>query len=348
MSEQLRVAMDVRMAQHSGIGTYIRSLRSAFEDMPDVVAAYALNAANVPIYSLREQWAIPRHFSQCRGRPQLLHVPHYNAPLRLRAPLVVTVHDLIHHKLPHFARRRGAKAYAQFMLPRICDKAAAIICVSEHTRRDLLALVPDAAERAHVVPHGCNLSAPSASDRATILQHYQLEPGYVLYVGNIRPHKNVDLLVQAWRELDPKVRPLLVLVGSNQMGPDWPASLPTGVRLLPTVPFEHLAALYSGAKVFAYPSLYEGFGFPPLEAMRCGTAVICSNAASLPEVVGTAARLLSPENPALWTRSLNQLLCDMPLREDLARRGQAHSHQFTWERAAAQTVTAYRAGLEAS
>src|SRR5260221_614156 len=141
--EPLRVAVDARMIDRSGIGTYIRGLiRGLAAAAPDV-AAIPLGPAqglSAPIYGIREQLAVPRAFKGLQPPAALLHVPHYNAPLVFRGKLVVTVHDLIHVKLPETARRGGARLYASFMMPRVCRRAAAVICVSESTRRDLLEL----------------------------------------------------------------------------------------------------------------------------------------------------------------------------------------------------------------
>jgi glycosyltransferase involved in cell wall biosynthesis len=346
MEAPLRVAIDARMIDCSGIGTYVRGLLKALGRIDPPVDAVALRP-EAPIYGLREQLAVPRAFARLAPPARLLHVPHYNAPLFFgRAPLVITVHDLIHLRFPGLARRRGARLYARLMSPRACRLARAVICVSQATRRDLLEIVPDAEPKVRVIPHGCDFAPPSAEGRRATLERLGLVPGYVLYAGNVRPHKNVDVLIRALRRFAATDRPKLVLAGEDQMPLFWPARSDPEVRMLGRLPIEDLPALYSGAGAFVFPSLYEGFGLPPLEAMACGAPVICSNAGSLPEVVGEAAILFPPEDEEALACALRRVLAEPGLADALRAKGFERARRFLWEKTASETAELYRFVLE--
>ena len=338
----LRVAIDARMRRMSGIGVYIRGLVSALPVAG--VEPVALADLTASVYSLREQIQVPRAFARLAPSARLLHVPHYNAPLRFAGPLVVTVHDLIHIKLPDLARRSGARLYAAFMIPRVARRADAIVCVSENTRRDLLELVPEVASKVRVVPNGCDLKPSPPPDRDAVLARIGLSPGYVLCVGNVRAHKNVDRLLRAHAAL-PEPRPPLVLAGDDQMPAGWEGRTRPGVRLLGRVAQADLPALYSACGVFAFPSLYEGFGLPPLEAMACGTPTIVADGASLPEVVGDGALTFPGADNAALAQCLGEVLTDPVLAADLARRGVVRASEFSWARTAEETVAVYRRAI---
>ncbi len=344
----LRVAIDARMAAHSGIGTYIRELVRALADLDPPVTAIALGPGeglSAPIYGLREQLQVLRAFARLRPPPDLLHVPHYNAPLLFRGTLVVTVHDLIHLRLPRLARRAGASLYARAMIPRVCARARVVICPSEATRRDLLDLAPDAAPRIRVIPQGCALRPPEPAAREAALARLRVPSRYILYVGNIRPHKNLDVLFRALDELPAPCRLPVVLAGEDQMPGAWPPRERPGTRFLGPVREDDLPPLYSGAEVFVFPSLYEGFGLPPLEAMACGAPVICSSAGALPEVVGDAALTFDPLDAGSLARALRAVLEAPDLREKLRRAGFERARRFAWDRTARATAAAYREAL---
>ncbi|MFC1707526.1 glycosyltransferase family 4 protein, partial [Planctomycetota bacterium] len=314
------------MHEHSGIGTYIRALRRELghregteTDGHDILlSAAGVAESSPPPYSLREHLWFLR---LARANPgALFHAPHINAPLYWPGPLVVTVHDLAHIRHPEAARRRGAATYARLMVTCLSRRADAIICVSEFTRSDLVSFAPSANHVCTVVPNGIDddLTRPCEAATAKVLARYGLRPGYLLYLGNVRKHKNVDVLLAARLRLS-KPRPTLVIAGADQMPARWEGRSTPGVRLLGPVPHEDKAALYAGASVFCFPSLFEGFGLPPLEAMRCGTPVVCSGATALPEILGEAAESVDVHNPSAVARAIDELLASPSSRRQRSR-----------------------------
>jgi glycosyltransferase involved in cell wall biosynthesis len=340
---RIRVALDARMTRMSGVGTYIRGLSHALGSLEPPVEVVPLGAPPErapPIYGLREQLWVPRAFARARPAPDLLHVPHYNAPLTLRGPLVVTIHDLNHLRHPEWARSRFAGPYARLVVPRVCRRADAILCGSRATRDDLAALLPEVAGKIHVTPYGCDhMSPPDAATRERVLLRHELAPeGYVLYVGNLRPHKGLDLAIEAHARLEKP--PALIIAGEDQMPSSW-KNRRARARLLGRVEDGDLPALYAGAAAFVFPSWGEGFGLPPLEAMRCGAPVVCSDAPALPEIVGDAALIFRSGDAEGLATALRRLLGDAALARDLRERGYRRAREFTWARTARFTAEVY-------
>jgi len=284
----------------------------------------------------------------------LFHATNYAAPHSRTTPLVITVHDLALLRFPalgtpalrRLVRRVGADA----------ARARRVIADSESTARDLRELLGVAAASLRVVYPGCDARFfapldPAASAR--VLERHGVAPPYILHVGTLEPRKNLDRLVRAFAAARAAQRlpHRLVLCGASGWGSAALESLLAApeladvVRCTGAVSHDDLPALYAGAALFAYPSLYEGFGLPPLEAMACGTPVLTSRVASLPEVVGDAAVLVDPYDEAALAATIAQVLGDAELRAGLAARGRARARQFTWERCARETLTVYREAL---
>jgi glycosyltransferase involved in cell wall biosynthesis len=295
-----------------------------------------------------------RHFR--RGvrehRIALYHEPNYLA-FRFDGPTVVTVHDLswIRHPDTHPAERVRAMERA---LPGVVAHAAHVLTDSEFVRAEIVGHFGIPADRVSAVPLGVDADfAPVARERCEpVLRGLGLEyGGYVLALGTLEPRKNVGSAMDAHAALPEALRERfpLAVAGMRGWGPDGTtpareAAVARGdMRLLGYVPHEVLAPLYSGARCLVYPSLYEGFGLPPLEAMACGTPVIASRRASLPEVVGEAGVLVEPEAGEIRD-VLRRLLEDDALHARLAGAGRAHSRHFTWRRCAEGTAAAYRRG----
>lgn len=360
----MRVAIDARKLHDGGIGTYIRGLLSGLASAyprdewnaivdpahvgsmrwPGDVHEIAVRAGK---YGVAEHVAVPR---AARGvGAQLLHAPHYTLPLGWNGAAVVTIHDLIHIRFARF-QRPGVALYARFMAGLAARRAAVVIADSEATKLDILELLAVPAAKVSVVPLGVSplLKPVSAVDLAGFRSDRALPAQYVLYVGARKRHKNLELLLQAWGAMRPADRPPLVLSGKP-----WDEHAPLA-KLARTLGVEQairfagelhdevsLACLYSGAALVVQPSLSEGFGLPPLEALACGVAVLSSDAGSLPEVLGDCAVYLQPQRPEAWASGVLALLSDGGRRQTLATRGRARAATFTWERTARMTRELY-------
>jgi glycosyltransferase involved in cell wall biosynthesis len=293
--------------------------------------------------------------------PDLVHVPLNRVPLLMIQPYVVTVHDLANL---FFEWEEYSKLRIQLRRSRLIrglKRASRVIAVSEATRRDVEQLAGVATHRMRMVYNAPDAGflkpdAPDAADeRRRIMERYQIQHPFLLYAGNIRRHKNIPRLVEAFAVVreqlaaHPVYRELrLVIIGDNIS--QYPAvrqavirsRVEHAVRFLGFVPFETLRCFYQSAAAFVFPSRYEGFGLPPLEAMACGAPVVTSNVSSLPEVVGDAAILVNPENVFDIVRGIRDALLDEPLRAQLICRGREQASRFSWSRTARQVLEIYQ------
>ncbi|MFV9507927.1 MAG: glycosyltransferase family 4 protein [Oscillochloridaceae bacterium umkhey_bin13] len=286
----------------------------------------------------------------------LLHSPYYVKPyLGLPCPSVVTIYDLIGWRFPAMLSWRGRLFYRTSMALAI-RSSAVIITISESARADLAHVYRHVAPKLVVTPLASErrFRPQPAEVISAVRARYQLPERYVLYLGSNKPHKNVERLLRAWRRVaeaghdegthlvlagheDRKHPSLRQLVNELELG--------TKVQVVPGIADPDLPALYSGATVFAFPSYYEGFGLPPLEAMACGTPVLCAYATSLPEVVGDAALTVDPHSSIEIAEGLGRLLHNAILRRDLSARGLRRAREFSWRRTALGTLRAYQQAL---
>ena len=288
-----------------------------------------------------------------RPRPDILHVQ-YTAPPLAPCPVVVTIHDLSFEHLPQTFKRRS---WMQLRLTvrRTARRAAHVIAPSEFTRRDLIETYKLDPARVSAIPLAAAEHFRPVEDALEIervRRLYGIRGEYVLAVGSIQPRKNLARLVRAYsglrRERGRSNLPQLVLVGRRAWlyGETLRAveeeGLGDSVVLTGYVSEGDLPALYTGALCFAYPSYFEGFGLPPLEAMRCGTPVLTGDRTSLPEVVGDAALTADPFDTASLARALARLIDDAALRADLSARGLKRASAFDWRDTARMTLQVYR------
>jgi glycosyltransferase involved in cell wall biosynthesis len=296
-----------------------------------------------------EQMSLPRA-SRAAGA-EILHYPYFAAPWHSNVPVVVTVHDLIPMLLPAYRGGSMVQAYTR-MVATTARKAAMIVADSECSRRDIIRLLGVAEERVAVVYLAASEEYRPANDTA-IKQKYQLDNPYLLYLGGFDQRKNLPMLLEAFAEVvksGDETTTLAIAGGipapsalfSDVRGLTTQLGLANRVQFLGRVPDEDCAALYSAAEAFVFPSIYEGFGLPPLEAMACGAAVICSNASSLPEVVGDAAITLPPDDLKAWAEAIKAVLTDPKRRDDLRERGLRQAARFSWQKTAAETLEIYR------
>ena len=318
---------------------------SPFVEAPNV----RLIPATVGPFSFRQQRVLPALARQ--HRLDLYHNPYYLVPYAMPCPMVATLHDMIPMLFPESVP--GATLPTVFLLTvRLTVlRAQGVIVVSQSTRRDLLRVVPSADGKVTAVHNAVDEGfAPQPEGRvAEVRRRYGLDARYLFYLGANKPHKNLVRLIEAWASLSDEARAGAELVLAGHEDERYPqvyeAVTRLGihtVRLLGAIPDEDLAPLYSGATGFVFPSLYEGFGLPVLEAMACGVPVACSNTSSLPEIVGNAAITFDPHNEADMAAAMRALLQDADLRQDLAEAGLRRAAHFTWRRAAEETLAAYR------
>lgn len=269
-----------------------------------------------------------------RDPPDVVFVPSHVLPVRLGVPGVVTIHD-VGHRVERHTYTFGAWWYLELTTRYMARRAARLVAVSGNTAGELIRLYRVPSDRIAVIHPGVSshLRPPAAATVESLRRRYALAQAYFLYVGRAHPRKNLPMLLQAFSEARRRrLQADLILAG--------PGHHPTGVegvRTLAYVPASDMPALYGGALALVLPSLYEGFGFPALEAMRCGTPVMASSAGSLPEVVGNAGILLSPRNLIAWSETMLQVSSDRELRQRLIDMGLSWSGQFTWQRTADQT-----------
>ena len=352
------IGLDVRMLQNSGIGTYLRGLLLGFQSLGQdkVPALFGGDQKpfgfNAPIYSIQEQLQYPALLGQCR----LWHAPHYNVPLwKGKTKLVVTIHDIIHWIFRKQFFTPVQAAYAGFMLRRAVASADHIITVSHHTKKDLIEYFHADPEKITSIPLGMDsgLREMTEGELAPAFEKlrvkYSLPEFFFLYVGLMKPHKNVLWLVRIFRKLkaEGKVQAALVLVGKkDKRYPKEQEELETlvsneDVIHLPSVAYDELQVLYNQALALIHPSLYEGFGLTPLEAMACGTPVITTRAASIPEVVGDAAIQIETETEKPLWDAIIRMEQDPQLRESLRQKGLERAKLFCWKETARQTAEVY-------
>ncbi|MBI5833302.1 MAG: glycosyltransferase family 4 protein [Armatimonadetes bacterium] len=296
-----------------------------------------------------QQLVLPRLVQQAGD--DLFHAPAYLSPVITSVPKVVTVYDLISLEQPHFATRANRLNY-RLVVPPGLRSAQAISVPSEDARAAVARLLPGVVARCRLVPLGVEPRFGQADelDIATVRERLRLPERYLLWVGNMEPKKNVLVLLDALARLaaDGRRVPRLVLAGALSWGTHevmrafLARGLQTKVLFLGRVRDEELPALYAGATAFLFPSLVEGFGLPPLEAMAAGVPVVGSTCGAVAEVVGDAGLLADPADSNAWAEAMVQVTEDDDLRTRLVARGRDRAAQYTWDRTARLTIEVYR------
>jgi glycosyltransferase involved in cell wall biosynthesis len=377
----MRIGIDARFLthpQHGGFKTYTENLVAGlaaidgdneyilYVDRPGDVRrhlgtrrsfATRVVPANPTVVGMpwREQILLPLHAA--RDHVDLLHSPALTAPLGLRRPTVVTVHDT-HWCTPHRSPGRGVKrtlmeAYNRFVPRYAIRRAAALITVSQSAKASIVAELGVSPERVFVTyeappPGYAPLSEPQRL--AGIQRKYGLGERFILGMGSSDPRKNVGRLLRAYAALSPSTRErheLVVVWAHGALITDQVTQLSDlglgdRVRFLEAVPTEDLVLLYNAAAVFVFPSLAEGFGLPPLEAMACGTPVVAANSAAMPEVLDGAGWLVDAHDEQGMAAAVERVLCDDSVRASLVDAGHKRAAAFSWTRCAAETLDVYR------
>ena len=365
----MRIAIDVRKLHDYGIGTYLRNLLRQLAAL-DQDSQYLLlcrpsdqqiggqlgpnfRCVTEPagLYTVREQVTMPLRLA--RLRPDLFHAPHYALPALAPCRAVVTIHDCIHLIFPQYLQRRLAYTYARSMFRVAVHRARHILTVSEASKKDILRFFDVPADKITVIYNAIDdrfFEEPPEAEIVRVRERYQLHERFVMYGGNVSPHKNIERLIEAFVLLrQDGLDDLKLLITGGEVS-RYSAlrravhrhNLHQHVRFLGYQSETTLAALYRLADVFVFPSLYEGFGLPPLEAMASGTPVVVSNVSSLPEVVGDGAVQVNPYDPRAIADGIHRTLGDTQLRARLRERGLARARLFSGSASASRLHAIYQ------
>jgi glycosyltransferase involved in cell wall biosynthesis len=348
-----------------GIGTYTRNLLQEFQHLANGLEIQAIvreqdsasvrkfcrhvTVVDTPIYNLLEQLRVARASRHC----DLLHVPHFNAPLLHRRPLIASIMDVIHLTSPAYRDNLSTFVYARPMLNAVARKADHIVTVSCFSKNEIIDVLGISASRITVIPCGVGKEFSLECARLTPEEtkyFLGIQSAFLLYVGNLKPHKNLPNLLRAFAQLrwDKKLHQSLLIIGDDAR---WkPSVVKECVRLgiqdcvvfLPRVSQKLLPRIYASADVVVMPSTVEGFGLPVLEAMACGTPVVASCAASLPEVAGDAALYFDPARPEELASQIERILQSRELQSSLRTKGIQQAKQFSWKRSALQHLELYK------
>lgn len=310
-----------------------------------------LNKHFFPVRSVFRKWWLAGLPAMLQISPMdLFHGTNYCIPVYAPCPTVVTIHDLSLFTQPH-THEAANVARGKRRMPLMARRATAIIAPSEWTKRETIEHLGIRPEKIRVIHEAARDElSPLAPDQCQpVLDRHQIRRPYLLYVGTIEPRKNLLTLIRAYDDLvrTTEHKPQLVLAGGRGWLCDEVFELVERLKLGDQVRFTgyvddaDLPALYSAAQAFLYPSLYEGFGLPPLEAMACGAPVVASNASSLPEVVGEAGLTHDPNDAQALTRAVASLLDDASRRDHFIRAGFKQASRFSWDRAARETQSLY-------
>lgn len=372
----MKIAIDIRRMTEFGGGTYIRNVVRTLSRL-DHASEYFLIG---PPAKVQEIGTLPANFHnipaevpertvqgyrEFRGALKdldcdLVHIPNlFSVPRFMPCPYIVTAHDMLEH-VSRLREQTGLRSTWQMqMTKRVLRGAARILAVSNFTRTEIERLFEIPSNQIEVVYNAIDerflRGHATAADRELIAQRYQVNYPFLLYTGRVSPHKNVVRMIEAFSALKTELEKegaypdlKLIIIGDDLSGnPDLRRTVvrscvQNDVRFLGFIPIEVLRIFYDSAKIFVFPSLYEGFGLPPLEAMAHGTPVVTSNVSSLPEVVGNAAVLVNPENVFEIMRALHRVLMDEALRERMKERGYKQATKFSWDRSVRSVLDVYR------
>ncbi|MPZ14452.1 MAG: glycosyltransferase [Chloroflexi bacterium] len=372
----VRIGVDYTAAinQSAGVGRFVRSLFSALLEVDqenEYIFVHAApnagrtavppSAPNAAVRELRfrerfmtvlwHRLNLPLPLDLATGRVDVFHAPDFALPPLRHGASVVTIHDLAFLTYPECADAR-LRAYLERVVPRSVARADYVVTVSENTRNDVICLLDVDPDRVIVVPGGVDPVFEPASDEAVheARSAHGLSEPYLLALGVIEPRKNYPRLIEAYSRFRSRtgLKHELVIAGARGWLSEETfrqaarSAFPSEIRFTGFVPDVHLPALYTGAEVLVYPSLYEGFGLPVLEAMACGTPVVCSNVAAFPEFAGDAALLVTPEDPEAIADAIERICLDTALRGTLRDRGIQRARAYQWRPSAERLLQVYQ------
>jgi len=366
----MHISIDVRMINKTGIGRYVRNLifnltkidkdnhytlffnKTQQKNYIDIWRNdnFKKKFIGSSIFTIKEQIEFPFHL--ILENIDVFHSPHFVLPLLYPSKSVVTIHDLTPIIFPEELTSKKARIYYRGMLFLAIKKANKIIAVSNYTKKDIVNIFGISPGKIEVVYEGVNDCYRPIKDKR-ILDHIKKKFGidreFLLYVGLSKPHKNLVRLIKAFKILRKNIRLDLKLVIAGKIDPRYPEvrkivdklGLREDVIFTDFVSDQDLVLLYNAAKAFVFPSLYEGFGLPPLEAMACGTPVVSSKVASLAEVLGDAAVVFHPLDIHDMADKVYQVVSDENLRKQLSEKGIRWVKRFSWEKCARETLKIY-------
>jgi glycosyltransferase involved in cell wall biosynthesis len=355
----MKILFDYRMIDWSGIGRYSFNLIKEYNnllldnklfllcnnDKEEKNGKFSKIRCKSKIFSFREQLELP--ILNLNEKIELFHSPHFVFPIFNNKRLVLTIHDLTPLLFSEYFSKLE-RIYMSSLIWLAKFKADKVIVVSENTKYDLVNKFGFKEEKIKVIYNGVRTDSKFITNQKLlneIRQNYNTGNKYMLYVGNIKPHKNIPRLLRALAKVNEDIK--LVIVGKRDKAYDEvfevieEYQLEDNVIFTGFVPDNDLIMLYNAAEIFVYPSLYEGFGLPPLEAMACGTPVITSNVSSLPEVVGDAAITVDPYNIDELASAINNILSNSDLQGELSKKGLERAKQFSWKKTAEETLKVY-------
>ena len=356
----MKIAIDAQttLGQKTGFGFYVKNLVEALAKVDPQNQYILLKPATEKDFSTLKRWwwdqvVFPEKAK--KAGVDLLHQPCFSAPIFYPGKVIVTCHDLISVFFPENLPLASRLFYSRWM-PFSYRKAMLIIADSEHTKRDLMSLLQIPEAKIRVIHLAVSKDFRPIKNRVKLAQvqkKYQTGSKYLLHVGTIEPRKHLEFLVKAYAlAFREGIEENLVITGKRGWYYDGLLRLVEDFNLGKKVKFTgyveegDLSALYAGAKAFVFPSLYEGFGLPPLEAMACGTPVISSSTSSLPEVIGQAGILLPPKDERLWAKNILKVIKDKSLARTFRELGLRQAKKFTWATTARKTVEVYQEAMK--
>ena len=369
------IGIDARKLKDYGIGSYVRNLLEAIgrhpdseayrfriysrasdgADLPDLPPRFEIVHDDSPGYSVAELTSLPWRLR--RDRLDLFHATHYVLPPLWKTRAVVTIHDIIHLLYPQFLPNRAALFYARYMIRRALTRADRIITVSHNTRSDLVNYFRVPSSRIEVIYNGVSRRFRpdvAAEEKARVASLLGIRTPYMLFLGGEKPHKNVQNVIRAFAKArrEASLSHALVLAGPMPTNPARITALISALEMGDAVvrpgviDDEDLPGLYAGADVFLYPTLYEGFGLPVVEAMASGTPVLTSSTSALQEIAGGYACLVNPMDVDAIADGITLLATNEAERRRLSALGLKRAGDFSWDRAAARTLEVYASALK--
>lgn len=370
----MRIAIDIRKINEFGVGTYIWNLVRNISAL-DHSNEYLLIGSH---RNFHELGPLPGNYKQLyqpdddsvwrnhcsiplairRMKVDVVHVPHHEPPLVVPANLLVTIHDCVHVMFPHEDASKFTNYRTYLRTKKVIQGAKHLVAVSNSTKDDLMNIFNVPETKISVIHNALDerfVFTNTPGEQKTVLERYQLKDPFILYSGKIRPHKNLHRLIEAFAVLkseladDDRYRNLKLIIIGDELSKHQYLRLTVvrsgvqhDVRFFGFVPYPILRVFYQTAALFAFPSLYEGFGLPPLEAMANRTPVLASNTSSLPEVLEEAAMLVNPENVFEIARGMKIVLTDDLMRQRLVQKGIQQVSKFSWKLAAEQVLQTYK------